>query len=191
MNAAARDDARANRGRGEGRHHDFDDGSGSVTAARASDARVNDARTPSNPVFALMRAVTLCTLALIGAVAVIGVLVGWAAFGMGGVWAALLALAALALYELPTQIVFAALSLSHASPRDYGWTVGMAWLVKIGLLIGMFVLLQGQAWFHHALFAVLVVLGAVGVLAIETWQVIRCRVPYVDPPSPRAGEPHA
>lgn len=141
--------------------------------------------TRGNPVFALMRAITLRTVALLVVIALGGMAVGWAAFGLAGVWAALLALAALVLYELPTQIVFAALALARPKPDDHAIAVGVSWLVKIGLLIGLFVLLQDQTWFHHALFAALVVLGAVGVLAIEVWQVVRCRIPYVDPPSPR------
>lgn len=163
------------------------DGRGGAADLRAANrAAGGDTPADANPVFALMRAVMLYTLMLLAGIALGGMIVGWAAFGLAGVWAVLLALAALALYELPTQIVFAALALARPKPDDHAIAVGVSWLVKIGLLIGLFILLQDQTWFHHALFAALVVLGAVGVLAIEVWQVVRCRVPYVDPPAPRA-----
>lgn len=150
-----------------------------------------DAAGPANMVFTLMRAITLWTLALLATLTVVGALVGWGLFGLPGVWASLLALAVLCVYELPTQIVFALLALLRPKPDDHALAVGVTWLVKIGLLIGLFIMLQGFDWFHHVLFAALVVVGAAGVLAIEVWQVVRCRIPYVDPGMARRSLPRS
>lgn len=138
-------------------------------------------RTPmsSAAATALFRRALRDVLVFLAALAVVSVVVGGLLKGADGVWAALLGTAVAVLFSGTT--VWSMWHTSSSSPTTMiAWVAG-SWLVKMIVLVVALVALQGAHFFSRPVFGVVVIVGVLGSVAIDTLTVRRARIPYVEP----------
>ncbi|TQL01265.1 hypothetical protein [Cellulomonas sp. SLBN-39] len=139
-----------------------------TTAPRAGDATA-----------AVLRRALRDTLVLLGALAVLGVGVGWFVAGLPGVWGALVAVG-LALVFSATTVV-AMLRTLHAAPATMAAVVMGTWLAKVLVVIVVLALIRDLDFYHRGVLAAVLALGVVGSALLDYRAVSGGRVPYVEP----------
>lgn len=136
------------------------------------------------PLRAAARQGGLGLLVLVVVAAAIATLVA----GTPGLWGALLGAAVGGAFVLFTVAVI--LATAGASPTTAGAVLMGTWLLKLVALLVVVALLRRVDFYDRTTFGIVVIAAAVGLLAVETWAVVRTRVAYVDPvPSDPAADP--
>ena len=129
----------------------------------------------STQVFA--RALKLSAL-LVVSVAVICSLIGFLIVGIDGLWTALIG-AAIALVFTSLTILSVLFGARLPLGGFYGLVLG-GWLVKIVLFAILLGTLQRMDFIHGPTLFVAIVLGVLGSLGIDSWVVLRSRIPTVE-----------
>ncbi|MEG3614232.1 hypothetical protein [Isoptericola haloaureus] len=127
----------------------------------------------------MLRRALRSTLLLVGALVVLGGLVGWFVAGAAGVWGALVG-AGLAAFFCATTI-WSMLRTVGKSPTAMAAGVMGAWLAKIVVLLVVLVLLRGADFYDPYVLFVVLALGAVGSALLDYQAVRGARMPYVQP----------
>lgn len=133
----------------------------------------------AGPVRAVLQRALRDMLVLVGALAVVGVLAGWALAGLPGVWGALIGVAVALVFSGTT--VLSMLRTASAPPATTAAVVLGAWLVKMVLLVALFVVLSGQDFYDRVVLVVVLLVGVLGSVYLDYRAVTRGRVPYTAP----------
>ncbi|HWK92852.1 MAG TPA: hypothetical protein VNR17_11405 [Luteimicrobium sp.] len=128
---------------------------------------------------ALFRRALRDVLVFLAAVTVVGVVVGAIVAGTEGVWGALLGAAVALVFSGTT--VWSMWRSSHSSPAAMLGIVAGSWLAKMIVLVVALVALQSQDFYSKPVFLVVVLVGVLGSVALDTINYQRARIPYVEP----------
>jgi multisubunit Na+/H+ antiporter MnhF subunit len=152
-----------------------------MTAPSAPNPGGPDGRAPvtSEAATALFRRSLRDVLVFLAVLAVLGVVVGWATAGSKGAWGALLGAAVAFVFSGTT--VWSMWRSAHSTPAAMLGIVAGSWLAKMVVLIVALVSLQGQDFYSKPVFLVVVLVGVLGSVALDTVNYQRARVPYVEP----------
>lgn len=129
----------------------------------------------STQVFA--KALKLSAL-LVLAVAVIGSLIGFLVVGIAGLWTALIG-AAIALVFTTLTVLSVLFGARLPLGGFYGLVLG-GWLLKIVLFAVLLGALQRMDFIHGPTLFFAIVLSVLGSLGIDSWVVLRSRIPTVE-----------
>ena len=109
--------------------------------------------------------------------------IGWLVDGAAGLWGGLLGIAIPVSFFSITVIV--ALLTLRVRPEVFGAAILGSWVLKLIVLIIVLALLSGADFYTRTVFFIAFVVGTVGYLLMEAVIVLRTRVPYVEPNTPR------
>lgn len=127
---------------------------------------------------AMFRRILARLTTLLTALAVGGSLVGWLVAGTAGLWGALLAAGIVALFTLGTVVV---MLVTADKPLYVASAAGVGgWIAKTVVLFVVLLLVRGRDFYSSGVFFVVLVVGIVGSLTIETVAYARARVPIID-----------
>jgi hypothetical protein len=130
---------------------------------------------PSAPLRAAARHGVLGLVVL----AVVAAVVGGLAAGAPGVWGALLGAAVCGAFVLFTVAVV--LGTAGSAPTTTAAVLMGTWLLKLVVLIVALAVLRRFDFYDSTTFGVVVIVGVVVLLGLETLAVVRTRNTYVDP----------
>jgi len=128
---------------------------------------------------ALFRRALRDVLVFLAALAVVGVVVGLLVDGSKGVWGALLGAAVALVFSGTT--VWSMWRSAHSTPAAMLGIVAGSWLAKMIVLVASLVALQGHDFYSKPVFLVVVLVGVLGSVALDTVNYQRARIPYVEP----------
>lgn len=111
--------------------------------------------------------------------AVVAAVVGGLAVGTRGVWGALLGAAVCGGFVLFT--VGVVLGTAGSAPTTTAAVLMGTWLLKLVTLIVALAVLRRFEFYDRTTFGVVVIVGVVVLLGLETLAVVRTRTTYVDP----------
>ena len=129
----------------------------------------------STQVFA--RALKLSAL-LVVSVAVICSIIGFLVVGIDGLWTALIG-AAIALVFTSLTVLSVLFGARLPLGGFYGLVLG-GWLLKIVLFAVLMAALQRMDFIHGPTLFFAIVLSVLGSLGIDSWVVLRSRIPTID-----------
>jgi hypothetical protein len=129
----------------------------------------------STQVFA--KALKLSAL-LVVSVAVICSIIGYLVVGVDGLWTALIG-AAIALVFTSLTVLSVLFGARLPLGGFYGLVLG-GWLLKIVLFALLMAALQRMDFIHGPTLFFAIVLGVLGSLSIDSWVVLRSRIPTID-----------
>lgn len=129
----------------------------------------------STQVFA--KALKLSAL-LVGSVAVICSIIGFLVVGIDGLWTALIG-AAIALVFTSLTVLSVLFGARLPLGGFYGLVLG-GWLLKIVLFALLMAALQRMDFIHGPTLFFAIVLSVLGSLSIDSWVVLRSRIPTID-----------
>jgi hypothetical protein len=129
----------------------------------------------STQVFA--KALKLSAL-LVVSVAVIGSLIGFLVVGVDGLWTALIG-SAIALVFTSLTVLSVLFGARLPLGGFYGLVLG-GWLLKIVLFAVLMAALQRMDFIHGPTLFFAIVLSVLGSLGIDSWVVLRSRIPTID-----------
>ncbi|MEY4558972.1 MAG: hypothetical protein RL024_1130 [Actinomycetota bacterium] len=129
----------------------------------------------SSQVFA--KALKLSAL-LVVSVAVIGSLIGFLVVGVDGLWTALIG-SAIALVFTSLTVLSVLFGARLPLGGFYGLVLG-GWLLKIVLFAVLMAALQRMDFIHGPTLFFAIVLSVLGSLGIDSWVVLRSRIPTID-----------
>jgi hypothetical protein len=129
----------------------------------------------STQVFA--KALKLSAL-LVVSVAVICSIVGYLVVGVDGLWTALIG-AAIALVFTSLTVLSVLFGARLPLGGFYGLVLG-GWLLKIVLFAVLMAALQRMDFIHGPTLFFAIVLSVLGSLSIDSWVVLRSRIPTID-----------
>lgn len=118
-------------------------------------------------------------LLLVGAVAVLGCVVGGVLSGSAGVWGALLGAGVTLLFSGTT--VLSMLTTTGTTPHTMAAVVLGGWIVKMAVLLGVLLALRSADFYDRDVFVVTLLVGAFGSALLDYRAVARGRVPYIVP----------
>ena len=119
------------------------------------------------------------TLIMLVALTVLGIGVGALVAGASGVWAALLGVGITLIFSGTT--IASMVYTAEKSPNTTMAVLLGGWIAKMAVLIVILAVLGQMDFYHHLIFAVVVLVGVVGSAALDMLSVIRGRQPYVTP----------
>ena len=131
--------------------------------------------TSSTQVFA--KALKLSAL-LVVSVAVICSIIGYLVVGVDGLWTALIG-AAIALVFTSLTVLSVLFGARLPLGGFYGLVLG-GWLLKIVLFAVLMAALQRMDFIHGPTLFFAIVLSVLGSLSIDSWVVLRSRIPTID-----------
>ena len=131
--------------------------------------------TSSTQVFA--KALKLSAL-LVVSVAVICSIIGYLVVGVDGLWTALIG-AAIALVFTSLTVLSVLFGARLPLGGFYGLVLG-GWLLKIVLFAVLMAALQRMDFIHGPTLFFAIVLSVLGGLSIDSWVVLRSRIPTID-----------
>jgi len=129
----------------------------------------------STPVFA--KALKLSAL-LVVSVAVICSIIGYLVVGVDGLWTALIG-SAIALVFTSLTVLSVLFGARLPLGGFYGLVLG-GWLLKIVLFAVLMAALQRMDFIHGPTLFFAIVLSVLGSLSIDSWVVLRSRIPTID-----------
>ena len=129
----------------------------------------------STQVFA--KALKLSAL-LVVSVAVICSIIGYLLVGIDGLWTALIG-AAIALVFTSLTVLSVLFGARLPLGGFYGLVLG-GWLLKIVLFAALMAALQRMDFIHGPTLFFAIVLSVLGSLGIDSWVVLRSRIPTID-----------
>jgi hypothetical protein len=152
-----------------------------MTAPSAPSGPTPGGRTPvtSEAARALFRRALRDVLVFLAALAVVGVVVGALVAGSEGVWGALLGVAVAVLFSGTT--VWSMWRTVSSDPAVMIGVVAGSWLAKMIVLFVALIVLRNQTFYDKPVFGVVVIVGVLGSVALDTLAVHRARIPYVEP----------
>jgi len=109
----------------------------------------------------------------------VAAVVGWLVDGSAGLFGALIGVLVPAAFFGLTAVT--ALVTLRLSPGTLGAVVLGSWVVKLGALIGVFLLLDQWDGWSRPVFAATFLIGVLSSLALEASMVLRTQQPYVRP----------
>lgn len=119
---------------------------------------------------------------LVVALVVGGAGVGYLVAGAPGVWGALMGAGIAAVFMLGTVVTMMA---TADKPLPVATAAGVGgWAVKTIVLFVVLVVVRGQDFYSPGVFFAVLVLAIVGSLGVEATEVLRSRVPNVEPAGP-------
>lgn len=134
---------------------------------------------PNAPERKVLRRALRDTGILLGALAVVGVVVGLVVSGTAGVWGAVIGVLLAGFFCATT--IWSMMRSVGAGPAAMGGIVMGSWVVKIVVLVAVLALIRGRDFFDpYVLFGVVAV-GAIGSALLDYRAVSQGRVPYVQP----------
>lgn len=119
------------------------------------------------------------TLIMLVVLTVVGIGVGALVAGMAGVWAAVLGVGVTLIFSGTTIA-----SMLYTADKGPNATMAMllgGWIAKMLVLVILLAILGQMDFYHHMIFAVIVMIGVVGSAALDMLSVVRGRQPYVNP----------
>jgi hypothetical protein len=111
-------------------------------------------------------------------VAAIGSLIGFLVVGVDGLWTALIG-SAIALVFTSLTVVSVLFGARLPLGGFYGLVLG-GWLLKIVLFAVLMAALQRMDFIHGPTLFFAIVLSVLGSLGIDSWVVLRSRIPTID-----------
>lgn len=150
---------------------------------------MNDSYVPTDALLALIRKVFKSLVVVTVVVGGLGLAIGGFAFGMPGLWAALIA-AVLGIFFTATTV----LGLYYAAGRGQEALMIVllgGWLVKIIILGGVMFWLKNQTFYHKGTFVATIVTLVIAALVVEMVIVATARIPYVGVNSVTSAQPGA
>ena len=115
----------------------------------------------------------------LGALAVVGVVVGALVAGSAGVWGAVVGVALAGFFCATT--IWSMLRTVGASPTAMAGVVMGAWVAKLVVLIVVLAVLRGRDFYQPWVLMAVVAVGAIGSSLLDYRAVSRGRIPYVQP----------
>ena len=115
---------------------------------------------------------------LVGSVAVICSMIGFLVVGIDGLWTALIG-AAIALVFTSLTVLSVLFGARLPLGGFYGLVLG-GWLLKIVLFALLMAALQRMDFIHGPTLFFAIVLSVLGSLSIDSWVVLRSRIPTID-----------
>jgi hypothetical protein len=115
---------------------------------------------------------------LVVSVAAIGSLIGFLVVGVDGLWTALIG-SAIALVFTSLTVVSVLFGARLPLGGFYGLVLG-GWLLKIVLFAVLMAALQRMDFIHGPTLFFAIVLSVLGSLGIDSWVVLRSRIPTID-----------
>lgn len=140
-------------------------------------------RAGEETIWELMYRAIYQSLLFIGVFAVVGVIVGYMFYGLPGIWSAVMALVAVVLFCLSNPVLVAILSRMHLRPAAYLTWFLLGWMIKVAIVAVILLSIKDATWLNPKLCAILLLIGAMIILAAEVHTAATSRVPYVDPPT--------
>ena len=128
---------------------------------------------------AILRTAMRDTLLLVGALVVLGVVVGALVSGLPGVYGALIG-AGLAAFFCGTTI-WSMMRTVGSSPTTMAAVVMGSWIAKVVVLVVVLALLRGADFYDRVILFVVLAAGAVGSALLDYRAVKSGRLPYVQP----------
>lgn len=119
------------------------------------------------------------TLTMLVVLTVVGVGVGALVAGMPGVWAALLGVGVTLIFSGTT--IASMLYTADKGPNTTMAVLLGGWIAKMAVLVVILAVLGQLDFYHHLVFAVIVLVGVIGSAALDMRSVIRGREPYINP----------
>lgn len=137
------------------------------------------------------RAALRDVLIFLAALAVVGAVVGYFAAGMPGVWSALMGAGVVLIFSGTT--VVSMLTTANADATKFAGTVAGLWLAKFVVVVAIILVLRPHDFYSKPVFGIIVIIGAIGAIALDMRAVQRARVPYLEPkvPGHGPGDPRA
>jgi hypothetical protein len=136
-------------------------------------------RTPPSATDAVFRQALRDMFLLLGALTVVGVLVGFLVDGLAGVWGALIGVGVALIFSGTT--VISVQRTTHSPPATMMAVVLGAWLLKIVVVIAVFVVLKPLDFYNPQVLALVSFAGVIGSAVLDARAVQRGRVPYFEP----------
>jgi hypothetical protein len=115
---------------------------------------------------------------LVVSVAAIGSLIGFLVVGVDGLWTALIG-SAIALVFTSLTVLSVLFGARLPLGGFYGLVLG-GWLLKIVLFAVLMAALQRMDFIHGPTLFFAIVLSVLGSLGIDSWVVLRSRIPTID-----------
>ncbi|SDD54459.1 hypothetical protein SAMN05216410_3474 [Sanguibacter gelidistatuariae] len=157
-------------------------------------AEAADAAAPAIPVVPphvtkeIFASALRATLIMLVVLTVVGIGVGALVAGASGVWAALLGVGVTLIFSGTTIA-----SMLYTADKGPNTTMALllgGWIAKMLVLVIILAVLGQLDFYHHLIFAVIVMVGVVGSAALDMVSVIRGREPYVSPIVTSDDTPH-
>ncbi|QNG18268.1 hypothetical protein G4H71_02520 [Rhodococcus triatomae] len=139
---------------------------------------------PGGSTAALRRAVLYGALGLV-VLAVVGVVVGWLAAGLPGVWGALLGAGIGGGFVLVTAVTV--LATAKLPPLTAAAVLLGSWLLKMAIALIVLGVLNPLDFYSRPTLVAVMVGALVLVLGAETWGVLKSKMLYVEPATPQRG----
>lgn len=124
-------------------------------------------------------------LVFLALLAVVGSVVGYLVAGTPGVWSALMGAGVVLIFSGTT--VVSMLRTANADATKFAGTVAGLWLAKFLVVVVIIVALRPHDFYDKPIFGIVVIIGAIGAIALDMRAVQRARVPYLEPKGPGQG----
>ncbi|PJI84789.1 hypothetical protein [Luteimicrobium subarcticum] len=136
-------------------------------------------RISPNAARSLFRTALRDVLVFLAVLAVAGVVVGAVVDGLAGVWGALMGVGVAVIFSGTT--VWSMWRTADSSPQALIAVVAGSWLAKMIVLFVLLLVLQSMDFYNKPVFGVVLIVGVLGSVVLDTLAVRRARIPYVDP----------
>ncbi len=124
-------------------------------------------------------------LVFLPVLAVVGSVVGYLVAGLPGVWSALMGAGVVLIFSGTT--VVSMLRTTRSDAAAFAGVVLGLWLAKFAAVLVIVIALRPLDFYDKPVFGIVVIIGAVGAIALDMRAVQRARVPYLEPKDPGAG----
>jgi len=124
-------------------------------------------------------------LVFLPVLAVVGSVVGYLVAGLPGVWSALMGAGVVLIFSGTT--VVSMLRTARSDAAAFAGVVLGLWLAKFAVVIVIIIALRPLDFYDRPVFAIVVIVGALGAIGLDMRAVQRARVPYLEPKDPGAG----
>jgi hypothetical protein len=134
---------------------------------------------PSHVNKEIFSAALRATLVMLIVLTIVGVGIGAVVAGTTGVWGALLGVAVALLFSGSTI-----LSMVYTADKSPNATMAVllgVWVAKMIVLIVVLAMLGQLDFYHHVMFAVIVLVGVIGSAGLDMYTVVKGREPYITP----------
>lgn len=127
----------------------------------------------------IMRSTLRWSASVMGALAVIGAIVGYLVAGPHGLWSALVGVVAAGLFLGLTALIVLVANRMHPASMTFFAVVGIGWFIKLVVFVVLMLVLRAQAWVSPWVFFFSVLVAVIASLVVDLVVFARARVPYV------------
>jgi fumarate reductase subunit D len=128
----------------------------------------------------VMQSISSRCLITLGVLGLVALIVGWILKSYTGLYAALVAIVILLVFCLTTPVTMVVVAKKKSSSKMSLATLGITWILKFAIVVVALVIVRSMTWYDHWLLVIFIVVGAIVMLAVEAFTVLRSRVPYID-----------